>query len=416
MSPVSSIRAACSGARRHRRPCARSRHATLLVVLAAALAAGCAVDDAPAELPADEPPTSVATSELAAVTPWLIDGLDPEYDARGERVLFMRAGADGYTDIWETDADGGGAVCRTCDLPISARGHVGNPRPTPDGNWVIFSAEKAEYPHKAETARCKLLAHPGVGLMNDLYVADRQFTSYRLLHGLSVDPTARTCDDQHSLYAPQLSAAGTRIGWSETVVTLADDGEFGEYRIWIADLIAGSPPTLGGAVAVNPGAESGWREFGGFLPGSNDVIVGTGDIAVGQDPKFGSAFRYNLRTGATIDLTPFPLTSWDETVHPNADGSLLAWHSSRELDGAAGCLVFRLGCASNARTEYWIMGPFGGAKQRLTHFNDPTSPEFTGENTIATNLAWQPGATDRGLVSVLLLPSRQQRIYRFQLR
>jgi hypothetical protein len=280
---------------------------------------------------------------------------------------------------------------------------------------VFFTAEKSSYAHKELSGRCQSLAHPGVGLMNDIYVARRDFSEYYLLHALEEDPAAETCDDQMMIYAIHVSPDGTKIGWSETVSSVHDFGEFGEYRIMIADVVAGKPPTFANTTRHNPGNENGWREFGGFVPGTgNRVILGSGDIDVGQPPKFGNAFRHNLVTGKTLDLTNFYPFTWDETIHSNENGSIFAWHSSRGLQGAVGCLMLGIDCDENAKTEYWLMAPFGRKKRRLTYFNEPGYPEYAGTNAVGTNICWQPGYVDRGLVS-MMLGTGEQRVYRFVL-
>jgi hypothetical protein len=214
-----------------------------------------------------------------------------------------------------------------------------------------------------------------------------------------------------------VSPDGTKLGWTETVVTPHDNGEFGQYLLHIADLVAASPPRLANGFTVDPGDQSGWREFGGFLPGTNNnIIIGSGDIKVDQLPQHGDVFRYNIATQTTVNLTPLAAGTWDETIHSNEDGTLLAWHSSIYLDGTFACLMFGIACADNAKTEYWVMAPLGGNKRRLTYFNEPGSAEYTGENTVGTNICWEPGHTDRGLVSVLLGQSRGHRIYRFVMR
>jgi len=364
----------------------------------------------------DSLPKEAKSNPTATISLWFKNGLDPVYLPDGEHIVFMRVGEDGYSDIWEREVDGDKERCLSCDLDISADRHVGNPRPTPDGASIVFTAEKADYPHRNEKNKdydCNFLAQPGVGLMNEIYIADPSFESYTLLHELPIDPDASTCHSQQSLYAVHLSPDGEKIGWSETVVSIHENGAFGEYRINIGDL---NTQSITNVVQHDPGKESGWREFGGFLPGTdNDVILGSGNIKKDQAPRFGDAFRYRLSTGVTTNLSLLPLATWDETARANEDGSLIAWHSSRDLPVTQGCLIFGLNCSNSVATEYWLQKPMGADKKRLTYFNSSGYPEFIGTRAVSTNVAWEPGYTDRGLISVLLV-THEHRIYRFILK
>jgi Tol biopolymer transport system component len=44
----------------------------------------------------------------------------------------------------------------------------------------------------------------------------------------------------------------------------------------------------------------------------------------------------------------------------------------------------------NPQSDYWIMNADGTNKQRLTFFNQPGSPQYTGYTVTCSDVSWSP--------------------------
>ena len=106
----------------------------------------------------------------------------------------------------------------------------------------------------------------------------------------------------------------------------------------------------------------------------------------GQLPTGLDIYEYSLVDGSLRRLTDSS-DDWDEHAHYSPDGTAIAWTSSKgfqikyaDYDRWADDLI----------TELWIMRADGSQKTRLTHFNDPGYPEYTGGRTIVADSSWGP--------------------------
>jgi Tol biopolymer transport system component len=81
---------------------------------------------------------------------------------------------------------------------------------------------------------------------------------------------------------------------------------------------------------------------------------------------------------------------WDEHAHLSPRGGVIAWMSSNG---------YGISNDPNApvvdwlRCELWLMNPDGSGKRRVTYFNEPGHPEFTGGRACVSDMAWSPDGT-----------------------
>jgi len=280
------------------------------------------------------------------------------------RLAVDKMGADGYFDIWLMDPDGSNAVCLTHGVAGLPDKHVGNPAWHPDGEWIVFQAEKQNHLGPSD------LSTPGIGLHNELWVIRYDGSEF---YQLTTVPAG--CSTLH----PHFSHDGTKLVWGETV-SGPDD-----WVIKVADFVVdASGAHLENIQTLTPGNPSSpvWYETHGFSPDDKKIIF-TANLESGQPWTGADIYTYDLTTGQLQRLT-HSFSDWDEHGHFSPDGRYIIWMSSTG---------FAFSGVGDLSTEFWIMSADGSQKKRLTFFNDPNHPHYTGHRTVAGDFAWSPDGT-----------------------
>lgn len=282
-------------------------------------------------------------------------------------IAFDKKGADRYFDVYIMNPDGSNEICLTCNNPELPGKHMGNPEWHPTGKYIIFQAEKKAYP-KINS----YFTSPGVGYYNDLWVMTSDGENVWQLTNL-------TTTYMSSVLHPHFSHDGSKLLWGETL----------SHRVMalkIADFVVGeSGPHLENITAYQPGSKHILYESHGFSPDDKTIIF-TGSLE--QDMHWTGMDIYTLSL-ETMELNwlTSTLDEWDEHAHYSPDGKKIVWSSSH------GYPFDPNNFAKELRLELWIMDADGSNKTRLTHFNEPGYPEYTGVKTGVGDNSWNPDGT-----------------------
>jgi Tol biopolymer transport system component len=284
-----------------------------------------------------------------------------EWSHAVERLAFNKKTSDGYENLFVSLPDGTGEHSLTYKNPAVPGRHACSPVWTPAGDYLVFSAEKARHSGSSTDAMC------GFGAYSDIWVitADGQ-RAWQL--------TSVPNDYDHGDMIPRLSRDGKRLLWTERIAgpsLLRTAEAFGAWVLKVGDfLFVDGTPRLTNVreLAVGP---RGFYEGGDFTPDGSGVIF-TSSLATGNAWK-SQIFVVDLTSGKLTQLT-----SADYNEHPRytPDGLRIVWMSSTE--------------ARLKGTDWWTMDADGSHKRRLTRFEDPTSPQSSGDAVYPGTVAWDP--------------------------
>ncbi len=314
-------------------------------------------------------------------------------------IASAKLGDDGYFDVMVLDPDSDWEQCLTCNKSGIPQKHIGNPCWHPSGEYIVFTAEKADVPDMYD-----YFAIPGKGLNNDLYIMTSDGSTFWKLHEVdySVDESAK------GVIHPQFSHDGSMLLWAERLGADTDERHnFGEWALKLSDFaIADGEPYVSNIRTIQPGGQAQFYETHAFSPDDAKVLF-CGNLISGQLPTGMDIYEYSIADGTLRQLT-VTYDDWDEHAHYSPDGTVIAWMSSTgfyieydDIDRWADDLI----------TELWIMNADGSEKTRLTHFNDPGYPEHTGTRTIVSDSSWSPEG-DRLIMAVTYEDNRGRLRYR----
>jgi hypothetical protein len=291
---------------------------------------------------------------------WLVNADIIAYDARG---------ADGCYDVLLMDPLGGPICadagctsnCLTCQNEALTAGTVGQPAWHPSGKYLVVQVEKASHPGD----RCSVGTNPGAGAYSDLWFVDA--TTAEAALAVEV-PLSLDCAVLH----PHFSRDGTMLSWAQMVERpslFVPGKEFGLWELRVADVdeTAGLP-TLTNVRSFTPNGPR-WYENHGFSPiGARLIFTSSEDgLAV---PKTANIYTLDLADGDVQKLTT---AGYNEHGQFSPDGAFVVWMSGAD--------VFE-------STDYWIMNADGSDKRRISFFNDPSSPDYQGQETIAADFSF----------------------------
>lgn len=282
-------------------------------------------------------------------------------------IAFDRAGDDGYYDVYTMTPSGSDELCLTCShadqLPQK---HKGNPAWHPAGDYLVFQAEKQEHPGQS------FAATPGFGTFNDLWLMTSDGQHAYQLTDLPASP-------DHGLLHPHFSADGTMLSWNEMDgrPNLRDKrGQFGYWKLKVADFAIGSDgPQLSNIREFQPGGP-GFYENHGFSPDGSRLLF-TGSF----DENLSVYEHADIYTIALADESVQQLTTegYNEHASYTPDAHQILWMSNRDNQ--------------NRGTDYWLMNLDGSNKRRLTYFNQPGCPAYTGDRIVMADNSWGPDGT-----------------------
>lgn len=283
---------------------------------------------------------------------------------------------NGYYGIYLANVGPGNTFqnerCFSCGDTALPGKNTAQPIFSPNGKYLMFSAEKATHPGSSGNSI------PGIGQYNDLYVVtmDGQKT-YRIIDmpdtGLS------------GMIETYFSPDGSEVMWDEQTAGVALNGrqEFGYWVVKIApfidDSIRGPHIDSTRIRVLQPGDTTAFNEPYGWSPDGSKVIFASdyNQFWVLDDQIY------------TMDTLGNNLKQMSSTAHNypycehafySYDGKYIVWMTNEDCDTGS----------SVGGDDWWIMDSDASNQMRLTYFNDTTSPYWTGSTHINCHGSFNP--------------------------
>jgi len=293
-------------------------------------------------------------------------------------IAHSRYGLDGYYDLWTMNPQGLKKRCLTCNNPKIPSLHNGQPAWHPNGRYIVFQSQDPKLPHNRRIDY--LYTQPGHGLHNNLWLVDKEGKNFYLLRRVGL---------RGALLHPAFSRDGSKLLWSEKI----GRGKL-NWAIMVADFVESPRPHLENVRSFQPAGKV-WYEAHEFSPDGSKILC---TIALGRKAYTNyDIWEMDLATQKLNRLTNTPHI-WDEHAHYSPDGKKIAWISSE------GYPYNPAKWSSTLKTELWIMYSDGTGKRRITYFNEPGYPEYTGRQTIMSDNSWGPDG--KRIVATIVFPQQ----------
>jgi Tol biopolymer transport system component len=337
--------------------------------------------------------TQARVSDIMVDTIWTVtdDGGRLDWSHSGNnRIAFDRVGEDGFYDVYVMTPEGEDVVCLTDKPGLLPQRHNGQPVWHPGGRYIVFQAEKDSAFDPADRHyQVSWLSQPGRGWNCDLWCVDLEDTSFARLTNL---PTRKDSTDttptSGALHA-HFSHDGNLLLWSELLngeAYLWGRGNWGQWRMNISRfVVTDGIPKLESTRHFERGefGDATFYETHGFSP-DDSLIIFSGNLQPGQHQTYLDIYTVNIYTDALQRLTFTTEDIWDEHAHFSPDGGKIVWMTSE------GYTFDPDQWRATLQTDYWIMNGDGSEKTRLTFFNKPGYPEYTGDRVIMADCSWSP--------------------------
>ncbi|HCQ30161.1 MAG TPA: hypothetical protein DIU39_07740 [Flavobacteriales bacterium] len=299
----------------------------------------------------------------------------PEFSFDGTKLAYHAKDGKTYYDIYISDSNGENEQCLTCDHPELPNKHIGQPSWHPNGEWIVFQAEK----EKHVLPKIGALAAPGIGYHNDVYIINLKTNKVFQLTDLKTKMYIGDKTPSCGILQPHFSEGGNKISWSQRY---EDGGDWGKWKIIVADFyIENNEPKIKNIKEYTPGQMKGYYESNDFLLGDS-VLTICGNLEPNQTELGIDVYIFNTNNESYINLTNDP-EFFDECPHPNHAKDKIAYLSTRGFEKGKNNRWW-----SWAKGEFWIMDINGENKIQITHFNTPGYSEYTGKRVIPAYIAW----------------------------
>jgi Tol biopolymer transport system component len=282
-----------------------------------------------------------------------------------------------YGDIYVASATGSGARCITCNNPRVP--HLSNDVPVwdPNGQYIVYEGQNPSLGSAPSR-----LTQGGAGFNNDLWaITPGGHHAYRLTNTMRGE----------AVLHPQFSLNGTQLAWAAYDHVPGGLLERrGQWNIHVASFaITAHGPALENVHVYRPGqaTTTTFYETHGFT--STGMLV----FSSNMDSPYESSCRgcalgiWKWRPGSSsppVLLTP-NTSAWNEHAAINPRTGNIAWITSQGEP-----FIPSNDWGATLRTDWWIMGPNGGGKQRLTFFNSPGSRQ----RVICAEGSWNPSGNE----------------------
>lgn len=290
------------------------------------------------------------------------------------KIAFHKKETNGYYDVYIMDFDGSNERCLTCNNPQLPNKHIGQPSWHPSGNYIVFQAEQMQHFGGSQ------LAHPGIGLHNDIWLMTSDGENFYQLTFLKTKKSLFDKTPITGILHPHFSHDGTKLAWTERI---GGGGRWGQWAIKVADFVwKNNKPVLENVKTYQPAAQPFYVESDDFSSDDTSILI-SGNLMPGQNELGLDIYKMDLGTGKLEQLTN-TMNEFDEMAKYSPDGKKIVWLSNTGYQ-AKGHTSFWW---TWAKTEFWIMNSDGTNKQKLTYFN--TQDEFRGKRVIAAYISWHP--------------------------
>ena len=290
------------------------------------------------------------------------DGGRVEWSSDGKYIYMDRKDAKGYFDVYRINPDGTGEICLTCETRGAVpSGHNGQPAVHPNGDYLVFQAQKRE--HVGKGGR-DLAAQPGLGRYHDLWLLNFKTNKFFQLTNL---PDAHNTGILH----PHFSKDGKKLTWTQMY-----NSSKNLWRLKVADfkVDASGKPIVSNIQTYEPGGESFYENHGLSPDGSK--IIFTANFEKSSNPL--DFFKQKIHTYEFAKEKMVTLASerYNESAHYAPIGKKIVWFNSVGN--------------KNRGTDYWMMNYDGSNKKRITDFNNPKNASFKGKVITSADLSFSP--------------------------
>ncbi|MEO8663807.1 MAG: hypothetical protein ABI693_35460, partial [Bryobacteraceae bacterium] len=192
-------------------------------------------------------------------------------------IAYDKVGVDGFYDIFTMRPDGSEDACITCAATALPGLNIGSPRWHPSGNWMVFVAQR-------EPIFINNNARPGVGVANDVWIADYTLTKF-----WKVADTSGNAASGGVLH-PTFSHAGDKLFWAERISTNG-------WTLKIADFrdTTGQPVLSNVRELKPPGSFATLYESHDFTPDDSKVLF-SGNLEGQPAPRGIDIYSLDLTT------------------------------------------------------------------------------------------------------------------------
>jgi len=264
--------------------------------------------------------------------------------------------------------------CLTCNNASLPGKNMGAPDFQPTGKYMVFIAEKANHPGKSGNSV------PGIGTYSDLWVITMDGKkAYKLTN------TPNSTDSASGIIFSFFSPNGKKISWTEMtgkVKVFNGKRQFGTWVIKTADFIDDSikGPHLANIKTIRPGGVDAFNEAYGWSPDGSKIIFAScfNQFWVWDDQIYTMDTLGGNITQLTSTAKNYP---YNEHAFYTPDGKNIVWMTNREAKKGN----------SEGGDDWWIMNSDSTNQRRLTYFNDPTCPYWTGTTHINGHGCFSPG-------------------------
>ena len=329
---------------------------------------------------AQTPQPSLNNSYHALVNP----GGRSDWSAAKNVIAYDRLGTasygnSGYFDVWTINPDGSGNTCLTCSARATLGAwNIGNPRWSISGNFIVFQVQMVGVPPNTPVSNYD--DFPGSGWQNDLWAMNPSGTQFwQLTNQWNYDGAG-----SGGVIYNTFSWDGTKLAWGQRLV--AGTAFFGTWELAVATWSeTGGIPSISNTQYYTPGTNKLYYEPHGFsLDNSTVFFMGNLDNGMATSPPAMDIYSLNLTNSSFANLTN-SLTDWAEFPEPlpaSFGTNKLIYMSMLNNNRPSGCVG-----------DIWIMNYDGTGKQRLTFYNDPTTPYYISTGACVVDPRWSPNAS-----------------------
>lgn len=319
------------------------------------------------------PGTGVAANhyQVTSVTTLVANGANPAWSPDNTKFTYDQQAANHYWDLWIANADGTGNTCLTCSTAarsILGDYNKGNSVWSKDGKFIVFQVQMISAcvsPHVEPCGGDDWKDFPGSGYQNDLWATNPSGTAFwRLTNQANWDGKG-----SGGVIYPTFSWDGTKLTWGQRLTATGRWTSTWELAVANWNVINGVPSlTDQQNYQPNPAGARNYYEPHGWSPDDSTIFY-MGGYGVGGAQTSNNIYSYVIGASSATNLTN-TTSSWNEWPTPAPLGDSLVYMS---MDGTPNAKNVKL-CTS----DLWMMNLDGTDKYALTHFNDPTSPQYVG--------------------------------------
>ncbi len=332
------------------------------------------------------------------------EGAFPKWSPNGNLIAFTKEGVDPNDplgidyQIYTMKPDGSDIRCLTCNKQALANTRWrGQPYWHPSGDYIVFTAENRQYKRKGTGAT----ARPGIGRGHNVWIMKSdgsqfwQVTNYpenwgAIRPSFSHDGTRLYWNEEFSMEKypngkpiDLLPACGGERHpgsfWGGENLSCRATEELGAWRIKYTDISFNNnipEYSLLNVKTVNPPSGFTLIEGAGFIPGDNGFAYSYCNINEQKGQCLWGNIYVSALDGSGLTKLTNDINKHNENPEFSPDGNKILWNRGEGYPGEG--------------EEIWLMNSDGSDKRQLTHFTDPSYPEYNINARQIPETTWSP--------------------------